>query len=475
MTRRMPTMRGFRLFCTSAGGLLLALSLAVTAFAQDGQETSQADAQAAADAPQTLSLTLDQAVEMALERNWDLRLADLALLEAQAAVDEAYAPDRLQVNFEGTYSRLGPEVTMELPLGDDEPVSFTISPSQNLRYGLQLYKSLYSSGRNETLQTLAHLQVDVRELESAVARRQVALAATSTFYAVTRAMGFVQVAEEASAAAREHWRLAAVRYQAGAVPKFDMMRAEVDVANAEQEIITARTGVAVAQSALKNLLALEMTEPVELVAAPAPVPLEVDPARCISLAHQNRQEIAVARANQQRAALAGRLARAQHGVNVNLIGGYDRQGASGIVGDGSWSVTLQASKPISDGGASRSKEQQAMIQAEQAATAVEKLHDSIAREVWEAYLRLEEAKSHMQTTTSTVELAEEALRISEVRYEAGLATPVEVSDARVALTGARTNHVNAVYGYQLAQAQLLSTINASEEELGLLVPRSEDQ
>jgi len=70
---------------------------------------------------------------------------------------------------------------------------------------------------------------------------------------------------------------------------------------------------------------------------------------------------------------------------------------------------------------------------------------------------------------------EEALRISEVRYEAGLATPVEVSDARVALTGARTNHVNAVYGYQLAQAQLLSTINASEEELGLLVPRSEDQ
>ena len=183
----------------------------------------------------------------------------------------------------------------------------------------------------------------------------------------------------------------------------------------------------------------------------------------------------MARANQQRAALAGRLARAQHGVNVNLIGGYDRQGASGIVGDGSWSVTLQASKPISDGGASRSKEQQAMIQAEQAATAVEKLHDSIAREVWEAYLRLEEAKSHMQTTTSTVELAEEALRISEVRYEAGLATPVEVSDARVALTGARTNHVNAVYGYQLAQAQLLSTINASEEELGLLVPRSEDQ
>ena len=94
MTRRMPTMRGLRLFSTSAGGLLLARSLTVTAFAQDAQEAGQADAAAAVDSPQTLSLTLDQAVEMALERNWDLRLADLALLEAQAAVDEAYAPDK---------------------------------------------------------------------------------------------------------------------------------------------------------------------------------------------------------------------------------------------------------------------------------------------------------------------------------------------------------------------------------------------
>jgi len=422
-----------------------------------------------------LTLTLEDVLARVVGGNWDIRLADLAAAEAEAALGEAKAPDRLQVSLESSYSRLGPEATMSIAVGDGDPQSITIGPDESYSYGISLYKSLYSSGRNEALQALAKLNIDVKDLEAAIARRQVSLAATTVFYAITRAMGFVQVASETSEAAREHWRIAAARYQAGAVPKFDLMRAEVDVANAEQDLIVANTAVETAQAALKTLLGIDVTQPIEVATTPDPSPMQIDPKLSIDLARQRREEMAVARKHKDQAITAMRLARAERGANLDFVGGYDQQSSSGFSGDYSWNLTLSLSKPLSDGGASRSKQLQALRQAEQAEALLGKTQDQIAQEVWNAYLNLEQAKSRLGSTAKTVELAQEALRISEVRYESGLATPVEVSDARVALTAARTNHVDAIYGYQVAEVELLSAVNVSPEELKGLEPRSEAQ
>lgn len=452
--------------------LLLACALAATASAQDAAPASapvSADAeQAAVDNTQPLVLSLDDVVEMALQTNFDIRLANLALQEAQAAIGEARAADRVLVDFAASYSRLGPMSSIEIP-GPTGPMIITVGTDRNWVYGVDLYKSLYSSGRNKALVTLARLNVESKGLETAVARRQITLAAITMFYGVTRAASFVDVAADAAASAREHWRLAAARYEEGAVPRFDVMRAEVEVANAEQELIVAETAVETTKAILKTLLHIDVTRPIELTAEAIPATLAVDPRLSIEAAYENRQELEVGRKGIQLALTNKRLARAERGLNFDLIGGYDRQRAGGLGGgDYAWNVTLSATKKLADGGASRSKEQQALEQGEQARTLLAKLHDDIAQEVWQAYLDLEQAKSRLTSTAKTVELAEEALRIAEVRYETGIATPVEITDARVALTGARTNHVDAIYGYRVAEAELVSAVNISRDNLAAL-------
>ncbi len=418
--------------------------------------------QATSEAAEPLTLTLEDAVTMALQRNWDIQLADLALAEAEAAIGEAKAPDRFQLSLESSYSRLGPQ-TVAMPSDHAH------------KYGVALYKSLYSSGRNQTILTLARLNVDVKGLETVVARRQIALDAATAFYNVARAIGFFEVAGEKLTSAREHWRLASARYEAGAVPRFDVMRAEVEVANAEQQLIVAQAAVEIAKGVLKRLLAIEVTQPLQLVTTPHPSPIVVDPNLCIAMANQRREEIVVLDTHVRLAMASARLAKAERGLNLDLVGAYDRQSSTGFARDYAWNLTLSLSKSLSDGGASRSKEQQALWRAEQARALLGKVADDIELQVWHAYLNLEETRHRLSLAAKTVELAQEALRIAEVRYDAGLATPVEVTDARVALAAARTNQVDAIYGYQIAEAKLLSAINASEDDLELLAPRSETQ
>ncbi len=415
-----------------------------------------------------LTLTLDDVVAMALERNLDLRLAELAVREAEAAVDEAKAPSRLQVSVSGGYTRMGPTQSMQLPGGDDDdPITVDISTGSRHAYGLTARKSLNSAGRNRALRTLAELNVDVRGLEAAAARRQIALAATSLFYNIARADAFVNVSVENLESAREHWRLAAARYEAGAVPRFDVMRAEVEVANAEQNLISAETAVETVETALKTLLGIDVTREIRVDVSPVPAPIEVDALACIDIALQSREELEVAGRAIRIAEVSADLARAANGLQFGLTGTYDQTVEGGGLGAGSysWTLTLGVSKTLTDGGATRSRIEQAMVQRKRAETYVEKLRDTISDEVWQASLTMREAATRLVSSAKTVELAQEALRIVEVQYEAGLATPVDVTDARAALTAARTNHVNATYGYQVAEAQLLSAVNVSDPEL----------
>jgi len=416
-------------------------------------------------APEVLRLTLPEAVALALANNYQVRIADEIIYERQAGIIEAKAANRCQLGLEGRYSRLGPSSSIEIPTPQGSQ-SVEVGPDKNWQYGASLYKSLYSAGRNQALVQLSRLNVDVAELQAVIVRRQIKLATTKGFLGVIQAQQLIDVAEQTVDSAREHWRISQTRFEAGAAPQFDVLRAEVDIANAEHDLIAAQNGVDLAKTMLKRTLAVDMTTPVQLVAPPEPQIADIAPVACLNLAQQRREEITIAQKAVNMAQVSLRLGRAQRGVNLDLVGGYNRQRPGGFGGtDYGWNVTVSLSKPIFDGGASRAKERQAHYQLQQALLSVEQLKEQVSAEVWQAYLKLEEAKSQLHATEKTVQQAEEASRLAEVRYNAGVGPAVEVTDARVALTAARTNHVNALYGYQIAEAELLSAINVSADNL----------
>ncbi len=411
-----------------------------------------------------LVLTLPDAIQMALERNYDLQIADSRTQEAKAAYGEAAAADRFQLSLAGTYLRLGPVASMTLPpeLGGG---AIKLGDDKTWNAGLSAYQSLYSTGRNEALRALARAGSATATLSAATARRQITLATTELFYGIVQAQGLQGVAQQNEQRADEQFRIAAARVKAGAAPQFDQLRAEVDVANAHQQVIAAATAVAKVSNQLKNLLAIDLQRPVEIKPQPQPEPISPDPYACRQMALANREEIKIARQGLAIAEQNMRLARAARGVNLSAIASYTRQNATGFGEDYSWAVGVQASKPLIDGGNSRSKQDQSRQQLRQAEIGIQQVTELVALDVSQALLALDEAKAKLASTAKTVEQAEAGLRLAQIRYEAGVGRPVEVTDARTALAAAETNHVNAVYSYGVAEAQLARAVGVPASEL----------
>jgi len=251
-------------------------------------------------------------------------------------------------------------------------------------------------------------------------------------------------------------------------PKFDVLRAEAELAAAEEQLLTARNGVALAKAALNQLLGRPTDAPIELT--PLPEPMEVDPEVLRSepfirqaLAH--RPEMKSVEWQIRSAEEFLKLAKADKNPLVLLTGSYVRQTRTGFAENYQWGVNLVVQFPIFDSGRRESvvKEREATL--EQALAQREQQERQIALEVEQAVRNFQVALQRLKTARAALVSAEEAFRLAQVRYEGGVGTQVEVWDAQVALTRARANEVQALYDAHKAFARLVYSTGLTEAEV----------
>jgi len=406
----------------------------------------------------TLQLSLSQCVKLALRNSYQVRIGGAAIDEAEAQVQVAKSAKMPRLSTEANYMRIGPPVSFDVPVPGGPPQEFEVMPNSTWKWSFSLVQPLYTSGLNEARINLARLGVDANRLDWQNRRRMVALAAEEGYFNVMKAQALQKVVQQSLDAANEHWRLAKARFNAGAAARFDVLRAEVEVANITQNLIDAQNGVELAKAALRNVLALEPDVDIVLEGPGETLEYEGNLPNAIQEALRNRPEMQQARTAVKAAQTNVRVQKASNGVTLSFIGGYDFQKATGFGSDKSWRVGLGLSKPLFDGGQARASTRQAKAALEKAQLAAEQVEDAIELEVTQAALAVNAARQKLKTTQTTVDQAVEGLRIAQLRYENGVGTQVEVLNAQVALTAARTNNVNAEYDYQVALARLWSAI-----------------
>ena len=141
-------------------------------------------------------------------------------------------------------------------------------------------------------------------------------------------------------------------------------------------------------------------------------------------------------------------------LNLSLGTQYSPNAAGFSPQTTSGSLVVGFSFPIFDGGVSRARVQQARADVGTAETERRNTVDSVNLEVRNAYLTLVQARDRVAVANQGLAEAQESFRLSRVRYNNGVSTLVEVSDAQAALTQAGQNQVNALYDYNNARASL---------------------
>lgn len=419
---------------------------------------SMSDVRAAQEAP----ISIDQALEIAFANSPDIRIAADQVRKAGGVLQEAVAAFRPTLNASGTHVRQGPRASVTIP----DIGSVEIVPGSQTSFAASVSAPLDVFGRLPRVEGVAGGALRIEQLNLANTAEQLILDVKTAFFNLLRARGQEEVARAAVDAAAERLTNTEARYRAGTVAKFDLTRAEVEVANLTQRLIEAGGAVETARAALNRQMGIDTAAPTE-VAVPdiAIAPPESPKPELVAQALERRPIVEIARAGVEVGESSVRLERMGRKPFLSATGvyNYDAKTSGFSAGNQSWRAMLDLRVPIWDGGVTSARVEQAAAKTAAARDAMRQIELGVALEVRTAALDLEQASKRASTTEKNVELAEEALRLANVRYEAGIATLVEVTDAESSLTQARVNLVNARYDHATALARLQRATSTQPE------------
>ncbi len=289
------------------------------------------------------------------------------------------------------------------------------------------------------------------------------------YYELLRACGQADTAQAAVDVAAVRLKNTQARYTEGTVPKFDLTTAQVDLANLDQNLIAAQSRVNIAQANLNNVLGIPADTPTQAAKSPIPVEtFEVNIPKATETAKEQRPEIKVQKTSVALNKTNIALQRTGAKPTLGISGHYDYVSAQSFsTSNFSYTAAATLSIPIWDGGVTKARVDQAYADLYSAKDTLQQTELRVSQEVSNAALVLVEAAKRTKTTAESVKLAEEALRLANVRYDAGIAVLVEVTNAESQLTQARFNEVNALYDYAIALAEL-QRVTATQPEIAKL-------
>ncbi|MDZ7954407.1 TolC family protein [Nostoc sp. DedQUE09] len=400
----------------------------------------------------TVPISLAQALELAKRNNRDLQLAILQLERSRSELRESQAAlfPTLGINSSVTNSGNGFN-------SNSSQASTSFNGSAELNY------NLYTSGNRQASIRAAEEQLRVDELNVESQSLIINLNATTQYYDLQQADEQVRINQSAVQNAQASLRDTQARERAGVGTRFDVLQAQVNLANAQQQLTNAISQQQIARRQLATLLSLSQSaeisasDPVQLAGL---WPQTVE--QSIVQAFQNRPELQQFLGQRNIEEQRRRQALSQLGPQVSLAGNYnllDRYDDGVSITDG-YSVELAGNLTLFDGGAARARAAQSRANIGIAETRFANQRDLIRFDVEQYYARLQSNLNNVQTSSVALNQAREALNLARLRFQAGVGTQTEVIDAENDLTRAEGNRVTAILDYNRALANLQRAVTS---------------
>jgi outer membrane protein len=297
---------------------------------------------------------------------------------------------------------------------------------------------------------------DFYSLDLARVQNETALNAKDYFFIVLRDQEIVNVDQEQVNDANANVRITQAQYTNGTAAQFDVLTAQVTLANDQQALEAAQNQLNIDRANLNNLLGIDANTQISLQAPPLP-PLNqaIDLNRSTQVAFQQRPELRQAENNITIAKKLVKLAGSTLQPTLGVGASANYSGPSSVNGSqSSFNLSAELNIPLYDGGTTHSKVRQAQIDLQTQLTTQGQLQENVVVEVRQAYLNVSTAQYQTSTAGVGVSQAEEAVRLAQVRYQNGLGTFLDVLNAQAQLATARNNLATAQYNYQTSLAQL---------------------
>lgn len=404
----------------------------------------------------TLELDLEETIQRALLTNPSVKIAEYNRKAAKADYSAAKGARGISISLSHSTGRNGyADYAMRSVNGGTEIWTKGIGNSHSNSISASL--PIFTGG--ELQGQIGQAKANYRSMLSAEeqAYNEMKETATTGYFNMLNATNMKALRQESVDRLQAHLDNVIAQYNVGIVARADVLRSEVELANAQQNYITASNQYDVAEATLNNIIGTPLGTTLLLKDRLQYEPYENDMAYCLAYSEQHRPELKQAEYAVDSAEAALVVARSGHmpKVYANASNNWGGNGSDWPGDDDeNWSVGVTASMNVFDSGVTWSKIHAAQENLAKAKESQRQIKDNVELEVRTDYLNLREAEKRITTTQVAVASAEEDYHIAVVRYQAGVGTNIDVMDAQEALTQAKTNYYQALYNYNTSKAAL---------------------
>jgi len=360
-----------------------------------------------------------------------------------------------QINLSGGYSRTSP-----IP-------SVTTKKDTNDQYdlysiGLDLKINLYDFNKTKYMSESFKYMEKSSEYDLLSLKSNIISQIIVNFYKLLQAQENLSVAIQTRDNLKKHLEMAQAFYKTGIKPKYDITKAEVNLSNAELNIIKAQNIVKLIESEIKKLLGIDNinfnTKP-EIAAIDNPSDLKL----LIEKGLKQRNELFSIKEKIKSSELTLKATKANILPTLNLESSYQRSGPHPNIEKDGWNIGVKFNIPIYNGNLTNYQINETLANIENLKQLEQSVILSIKNEIETAYYNIIEAQKKYSISSIILKQAKENYEIALGRYNAGLSNPIELSDAEVELEKGKLNLISSKYDYLISKALLKKAVGDTYE------------
>lgn len=400
-------------------------------------------------------LTLKDAILTAYKNNKDLQMQEKGVEAARANILEATSRFLPKINLEGSYVRNDKVLAQNIFSGykNDNQLGFSFS------------ESVYSGGANLANFRQARINLRAQEETLRAKKLDVEFDAKRLYYGLLLAYETERIARETLDQARAHYADVKHKFGQGTSSRFDVLQSGVQVSLLVPNLVKASNEIKLIQAELNKLLGLKVDSPIQTEEKLSYAPLEIKEQEFLKTAYLNKPEMTLKILGIDLNKWGIQMAKSGYRPQLDILGNYSyRSDNTGNMINGAhrnWNAGLSLTVPIFEGFSTKAKVDAAKAYYAEAVLDKENLGDQIAVDVRQACLNLQEAEAVINSQKDHVGEAREALMISEVSYDSGVGTNLDVLDAQVSLSQIQQNLASGIYDYLMAEAYLKRSMGES--------------
>jgi multidrug efflux pump subunit AcrB/outer membrane protein TolC len=414
--------------------------------------------------PVKYSLTLSQAVELALKQNSLLKIGRAKVVENNQKIVSARSQYFPQLFNNTKFVHLSANQLITIPTGSLGNISGTPFPEQDAKINQGLSNILYSEttlAQSTTQLLKIHEANQIARADRGIAAAELKGSEDETVFAVHQLYYTLLVAykekdaaEASLTAAQENMREAEEGLRAGNVLDVAVTSARANLLQRRQALIVAENRISDVTSDLDDLLGLPSDTILEVTETGLPELTEPVKERAYKQASAGNGELLAARENVEKSNHAVRAAKYEYIPDVTIYAKYGYQDGAPFLVKNVGFFGFELNWNIFDWGKRKGEIGQRVAQQSQAEENLARIDKRIGIEIDKAYRKLERSKQMVDVTREALSLSRENARLSENGLKAGTVTAAKHAEAVAALRNAEMEELQASLQYLLAQSEL---------------------